>query len=219
MRRRVPFDIWLCMLIAALVGLGASFVYEKVIGDKEYENYIEENTAQIGGVGDASTDETTKLTSVEEINEGTYTVFFEGKTLYDYTVDTTGAFADIGYLEVVTLESGERVAIFLDKTKIVEKEEGIYLPIGKFVEYDLKNSQFWTQYQMLGQDMPDVDYGYIDFGGSTIVINQEDYQENSKMMVTVVTFIIVFVILRIIGGRLGLFASVFAIRLKKDSDN
>lgn len=40
-----------------------------------------------------------------------------------------------------TLESGECVAIFLDKTKIVENEEDIYFPIGKFVEYNLKNKK------------------------------------------------------------------------------
>lgn len=218
MRRVVSFDVWLCMVIAFGIAWGVNFIYEKVVLDAQYEMYLEQNQAEIGGTGDFADENTPKLTSSDGIYDENFTVFLEGFSLFDFTVDTIGAFTDFGYLQVITLESGEDVVIFLNSANTLETEDGLYLPIGKFVEYDLKNSQFWTQYAMLSDKMPDVDYGYIEFGGSNLTYTKEDYAQNNSMVVAGIVFIIIFVILRRIGGKLGLFASIFAIDLKKKQE-
>lgn len=215
MRKRISFDLWCCMGIALLIALCTSFGYDKIVGDKQYDAYIEKNDVEAGGVGDFADDNIKILTSLDEVKNGEYTVFFEDATINSFNMDATGAFADIGYLNVITLESGEKVAVFLDIKKVKETEDGLYLPIGEFVPYDLKSSQFWTQYALISDEMPDIDSGYINFGGDSLTVNQEEYKNNANMMVTAITFVIVFVILRFVGGKIGLFASVFALDLKK----
>ncbi|MFI3200978.1 MAG: hypothetical protein R3Y54_05540 [Eubacteriales bacterium] len=216
--RRLSFDMWLCMLIAFGIGYGASFIYEKVVGEQQYEQYLENNQAQLGGIGDVVDENIPKLISTEGLYDGYFTVFFEGWSLYNFNSSTGGSFTEFGYLQVITLESGEEVAIFLDNTNVLEVEEGLYLPIGKFVEYDLTSSQFWTQYAMVSDQMPDVDFGYIDFGGSNLTRSQEDYIHNNSMIVGGIIFLIIFITLRRIGGKLGLFASIFAIDFKKKQE-
>lgn len=139
-RKGIRLDLFICMIIAAVIFAGIWFVGDKLgVGDKLLSGA---DTLVAGGkdvpdgeIGGYATDDTPRISTVEEL----VAVAQEGKT---FTVETRavkylnyGTFVGENYeWRILKLNDGRAMAVKLNKDKIQENDSGTHiLPVGKMV--------------------------------------------------------------------------------------
>ncbi len=213
--RQLRFDIWVCLLIAFLISLGTVKIAEQML-PKKYEEYAEEHTVEDGDIGGKADETVYRAQNVEDLlSHDTFTVVSPG---IEYR-NRGGGYYDGDYMHSLTLPSGERIAARINIDSVQQTGDSIYsgdsiLPVGKIVYEDLtKNETFLNQIQFK-EDLTRTDF-YIDMIGNGGKVSKDDYTETSTTMVQILTVIIAFPILHMIGSKIGIFPAFFSIKKKE----
>lgn len=214
---RMRFDIWLCLLLAFLVGLGTMKLTELVL-PAMYEQHVEDHTVAAGDIGGTAGPEVFRAQSVEDLlSHDTFTIVSHG---IEYRNRGGGYFRN-GFMNAVTLPSGELVAAAINMENVQvdgEYYSGVHtLPVGRVVYADLTSSEnFLNQIEYL-EPLSRHDF-YIDMVGEGGKLSQEDYFKLPVMLVELGTILVCFPIFHSIGAKLGLFPFFFAPRKKKGEE-
>ena len=105
--RRMRFDIWLCLLLAYLVGTGASKLAQLAV-DSTYDSYVEEHTVAAGDVGGVAGDDVFRAQSIDDLlSHDTFTVVSPG---IEYRNRGAGYYGN-WYMQALTLPSGDRKSV------------------------------------------------------------------------------------------------------------
>ena len=214
---RMRFDIWLCLLIAFGISLGAVKIAEMVL-EKTYEDYVEEHTVADGDIGSKAGADVFRVQSVADIlSHDTFTIVSPG---IEYRNRGAGYY-DGYYTYAVTLPSGEVVACRINMENV--QYDGDYyssdhtLPLGQVVWEDLTSDKYFMQQISYGPALSRTDF-YVDMLGVAGKVSQEDYNEFHTGTVQVVTILVCFPLLHALGAKLGLFPFFFAPRKKKGEE-
>lgn len=212
------FDIWLCLAISVLL----SFIPVKILEvtlPKSYENYVEEHTVDAGQIGGVAGEEVFRAQSVEDLlAHDTFTVVSPG---VEY-MNKGGGYYGSYYMHALTLPSGEKIAAIINSDSIQRMGESIYsgdsiLPVGKIVYEDLTQNETFIHQIEFKEKLTRTDL-YIDMMGNGGKLSEEDYSEVPTMMAQIITVVIAFPILHMLGAKIGIFPYFFPPKNKKESE-
>lgn len=218
MRRRIlPFDIWLCLLLAFLVSLGTGAVAEK-LAQAAYEKELEAHAPVMGAIG-APADETIfRAQNVDDLlSHETFTVVSPG---IEYRNRGAGYYEG-KYFYALTLPSGELVAAWINGDSVQESGGSDYyssdkiLPLGRVVYEDLTQSETFLEQIEFREPLSRTDL-YIDMVGDTAVLAEDQAIETPKMVVQILTVVIFLPLFHRLGSKLGLFAPYFPGKKKSE---
>jgi len=211
MRRRIlPFDIWLCLLLALPVALGTGKVAEN-LAQRAYQKEVEAHAPVAGEIGGEAGEEVFRAQNVEDLlTHDTFTVVSPG---IQYRNLGAGFYRG-RYFYSLTLPSGERVAAWINTASVQTTGEDIYtgdsiLPVGRVVYEDLSGEETFLEQIEYGEELTRRDF-YVDMVGDTAVTDEEQALEMPKMVTQVVTVLVVFPLLHMLGSKFGLFPAYFA---------
>lgn len=214
---RLRFDIWLCLLLAFLAGLGTVKLAGLVLPGM-YEAYVQEHVVADNDIGGRAGTDVFRARSVDDIlSHDTFTIVSPG---IEYRNRGAGYYGSY-YLYAVTLPSGERVAAAINMESV--RYEGEYyssehtLPVGRVVYEDLTSNEYFMNQIEFREPLSRTDF-YVDMQGVGGVMSQEDYFEPRTNMVQVVTVLVCFPLLHAMGSALGLFPRFFPPRKKKGEE-
>lgn len=214
---RLRFDIWLCLLLAFGVSLGAVKVTERLL-DGAYEKYVEEHTVSDGDVGGKAGAEVFRVQSIADIlSHDTFTIVSHG---IEYRNRGAGYYDGI-YTYAVTLPSGEVVAARINMENV--QQDGDYytsdhtLPVGRVVYADLTDSKMFMDQISYGIPLTRTDF-YVDMLGEGGKMPEEDYTQRYTGTVQVIAVVVCFPLFHWLGSRLGLFPCFFPPRQKKGEE-
>lgn len=209
------YDIWICLLIAFLISLGTVKITEQILPQK-YETYVKEHTVADGDIGGKADESVYRAQNVEDLlSHETFTVVSPG---IEYRNHGSGYYGSY-YMQALTLPSGERVAACINNDSVQQTGETIFdgdniLPVGKIVYEDLTQNQTFLDQIQFKEDLSRTDF-YVDMTGNGGIMSEENYAEAPKLMVQVLTVIIAFPILHMIGSKIGIFPTFFTIKKKE----
>lgn len=215
--RRMRFDIWLCLLLAYLVGTGASKLAQLAV-DSTYDSYVEEHTVADGDVGGVAGDDVFRAQSIDDLlSHDTFTVVSPG---IEYRNRGAGYYGN-WYMQALTLPSGELVAAVynLDSVQI----EGSYytgeatLPVGRVVFEDLSENETFMHQIEYKEPLSRHDF-YVDMMGSGGKLSQEDYGQPVVLTVQLVVTLLFFPIFHALGATFGIFPYFFPPKKKQESE-
>lgn len=216
-RRYLRFDIWLCLLLAFGVSVGAVKIAGTIL-EKTYESYAEEHTAADGDIGGRAGSDVFRAQSVEDIlSHDTFTIVSPG---IEYRNRGGGFYGD-RFMNAVTLPSGERVAAIINMDAV--QYEGDYyssdhtLPVGKVVYEDLTSNEYFIGQIEHSEPLSRTDL-YVDMMGKGGKASQETYIENYTGVVQLAAIVICFPLFHSLGAKLGIFPFFFAPRKKKGEE-
>lgn len=218
MRRRIlPFDIWLCLLLAFLVSLGTGVLAEKA-AQKAYQETVKAHAPVAGNIG-APADET--VFRAQDVNDllshETFTVLSPG---IEYRNRGAGYYGG-KYFYALTLPSGELVAAWINGESVQETGGSDYfssdkiLPLGRVVYEDLTQSETFLEQIEFREPLSRTDF-YVDMVGDTAVLAEEQAIETPKLMVQILTVVIFMPLFHAIGSKLGLFPAYFRKKTKPE---
>ena len=214
---RMRFDIWLCLLLAYLVGTGASKLTALAVAST-YNSYVEAHTVAAGEIGGVAGDDVFRAQSVEDLlRHDTFTVVSPG---IEYRNRGAGYYGN-WYMQALTLPSGELVAAVynLDSVQI----EGSYytgeatLPVGRVVFEDLTENETFLHQIEFKEPLSRRDF-YVDMMGTGGKVSQEDYGKPIVLSVQLVVTILFFPIFHALGATIGIFPYFFPPKNKKESE-
>mgnify|MGYP001068220082 FL=1 len=214
---RMRFDIWLCLLLAYLVGTGASKLTALAVAST-YDSYVEAHTVAAGEIGGVAGDDVFRAQSVEDLlRHDTFTVVSPG---IEYRNRGAGYYGN-WYMQALTLPSGELVAAVynLDSVQI----EGSYytgeatLPVGRVVFEDLTENETFLHQIAFKEPLSRRDF-YVDMMGTGGKVSQEDYGKPIVLSVQLVVTILFFPIFHALGATIGIFPYFFPPKNKKESE-
>ena len=210
---RMRFDIWLTLLIAFGISLGAVKVTELILTET-YKSYVEKHTAADGDIGGRAGKDVFRAQSVDDLlGHDTFTIVSPG---IEYRNRGAGYYGSY-YLYAVTLPSGERVAAAINMEGV--QYEGDYyssdhtLPVGRVVYEDLTSNEYFMDQIEFREPLSRTDF-YVDMLGVGGKASQKDYTSNYTGVVQMVTILICFPLIHALGARIGLFPYFFAPRKK-----
>lgn len=195
---RMRFDIWLCLLLAYLAGMGTAKLTGLVVPSL-YQRHVEEHTV------------------ADLLSHDTFTILSDG---IEYC-NRGGGYYGSHYMNAVTLPSGELVAAVINSDSV--QSEGDYfsgvntLPVGRVVYEDLESSPSFLGQIEYSEPLSRHDF-YIDMLGGGGKAAQEDYAGWYTGTVQAVTILVCFPLLHSLGAKLGLFPFFFAPRAKKGEE-
>lgn len=211
---RMRFDIWLCLLLAYLAGMGTAKLTGLVVPSL-YQRHVEEHTVADGDIGGKAGAEVFRAQSVADLlSHDTFTILSDG---IEYC-NRGGGYYGSHYMNAVTLPSGELVAAVINSDSV--QSEGDYfsgvntLPVGRVVYEDLESSPSFLGQIEYSEPLSRHDF-YIDMLGGGGKAAQEDYAGWYTGTVQAVTILVCFPLLHSLGAKLGLFPFFFAPRAKK----
>jgi len=211
MRRRfLPFDVWACLLLAALVALGTGKVAE-VVAQKAYAKEVEAHAPVAGEIGGQAGEEVFRAQNVEDLlSHDTFTVVSPG---IEYRNRGAGYYGG-RYFQALTLPSGELVAAWINGESVQSLGEDIFsgdniLPVGRVVYEDLTSSETFLEQIEHSEPLTRRDF-YVDMVGDTAVLAEDQALETPKMVVQILTVIVFFPLFHALGSKLGLFPAYFA---------
>ena len=214
---RMRFDIWLTLLIAFGISLGAVKVTELILAET-YKSYVEKHTTADGDIGGRAGKDVFHAQSVDDLlGHDTFTIVSPG---IEYRNRGAGYYGSY-YLYAVTLHSGERVAAAINMAGV--QYEGEYyssehtLPVGRVVYEDLTSNEYFMDQIEFREPLSRTDF-YVDMLGVGGKASQEDYTSNYTGVVQMVTILICFPLIHALGARIGLFPYFFAPRKKKGEE-
>lgn len=214
---RMRFGIWLCLLLAYLVGTGASKLTALAVAST-YDSYVEAHTVAAGEIGGVAGDDVFRAQSVEDLlRHDTFTVVSPG---IEYRNRGAGYYGN-WYMQALTLPSGELVAAVynLDSVQI----EGSYytgeatLPVGRVVFEDLTENETFLHQIEFKEPLSRRDF-YVDMMGTGGKVSQEDYGKPIVLSVQLVVTILFFPIFHALGATIGIFPYFFPPKNKKQSE-
>ncbi|MCI8575515.1 MAG: hypothetical protein HFI09_03505 [Bacilli bacterium] len=207
--RPLRFDIWLCLTLGFLLGLGFGKIAEKILPQK-YEEYKEEhkvNKGEIGGIADSSV---FRAQNVEDLlTHETFTVISKG---IQYKNRGAGYYKGM-YLYALTLPSGELVAARINSDSVTFDDESIYssqatLPVGQIIKADLKEEKYFIDQIEYKEKLSRTDF-YIDMVGGAEIMSSEAFIDTPIIIIELLTTLIAFPIIHAIGSRFGIFPYFF----------
>lgn len=219
MRRRIlPFDVWLCLLLAALIAWGTGGLAE-LIAKKMYEKEVAEHTPVAGQIGGPAPESAFQAQSVADLLEHeTFTVPSHG---IEYRNRGSGYYGG-RYFQALTLPSGELVAAWIndESVQIVGESNDYYtsdklLPLGRVVYEDLTQNETFLSQIEFREPLSRRDF-YIDMVGDTAVLAEEQAIETPKLVVQLLTVVILFPLFHAAGSKLGLFPAYFPKKNKSE---
>lgn len=212
------FDIWLCLLLAFLLSNVPVKITEKIYNNK-YSSYTEEHEVEENAVGGVASSSIFQAQSVEDLlSHDTFTIVSPG---IKYRNEGAG-FYNNSYMYAVTLPSNERVAALINMDSVVTTGESIYsgdsiLPVGKIVYEDLTTSETFLNQIEHSQKLSRYDF-YIDMMGNGGKLSQDDYVSMPTMIVQIVSLVLFFVLIHMLGSKIGIFPYFFPPKEKKKSE-
>lgn len=214
---RLRFDIWLCLLLAFLVSLGAVKLAELVL-PALYEQHVEEHTVADGDIGGKAGADVFRAQCVDDLLEhDTFTIVSPG---IEYRNRGAGYY-DGYYTYGVTLPSGEVVACRINMENV--QYDGDYyasdhtLPVGRVVYEDLTSSESFMQQISYGPALSRTDF-YVDMLGGGDKVRQEDFYSLRTGTVQAIAIVVCFPLFHSLGAKLGLFPRFFPPRKKKGEE-
>lgn len=215
---QLRFDIWLCLLLSFLLSLVPVKIAEKVLPQK-YEEYSQEHTVEEGDIGGVAKEDVFKAQSIEDLlSHDTFTVVSPG---IQYR-NRGGGYYNGGYMNALTLPSGEIVAARINEEAVTHEGESIFsgdsiLPVGKIVYEDLTTHETFLHQIEYSEKLSRTDF-YIDMLGNGGKMSREDYTEAPMTMIQVITIFVAFPILHALGAKIGIFPYFWAPRKKQKSE-
>lgn len=223
-RTRLRFDIWLCLLIAYVISMGTGVVYDLLnpYSSKDYDAYVGEHTVESGDIGGIAGDEIPRAQSVEDLLR--YDVFTVVSPGIEYRNRGAGYYGS-DYMYALTLPSGELVAAHINGNSVVHTGADIFsgdniLPVGRVVYEDLTKSESFLNQIEYSEPLSRRDF-YIDMAGNGMTMSEESFMEirdGHRTTVQVITVLVCFPILHMIGSKLGIFPAFFVRRKKGKSE-
>ena len=214
---RMRFDIWLCLLLAYLAGMGTAKLTGLVVPSL-YQRHVEQHTVADGDIGGKAGAEVFRAQSVADLlSHDTFTILSDG---IEYC-NRGGGYYGSHYMNAVTLPSGELVAAVINSDSV--QSEGDYffgvntLPVGRVVYEDLESSPSFLGQIEYSEPLSRHDF-YIDMLGGGGKAAQGDYTQRYTGTVQVITILVCFPLLHSLGAKLGLFPFFFAPRAKKGEE-
>ena len=207
----MPFDIWLCLVIAVLVAWGTGTVAE-MLAQKLYEREVAAHAPVAGEIGGQAGKDVFRAQNVEDLlSHDTFTVVSPG---IEYRNRGSGYYGG-KYLLALTLPSGERVAAWINGDSVQEEGGSDYyssdkiLPLGRVVWEDLTRNQTFLDQIQFKEPLSRTDF-YVDMVGNTAVLAEDQALETPKLVVQVLTVLIVFPLVHMLGSKFGVFPAYFA---------
>lgn len=220
MRRRVflRYDIWLTMLLAYLISLGAVKITEFIVKDT-YQSYVEEHTAADGDIGSKAGADVFRVRSVDDIlSHDTFTIVSPG---IEFRNRGAGYYGSV-YTYAVTLPSGEVVAAQINMENVQYGGRDIYsgdntLPRGQVVWADLTKDKMFMDQISYGIPLSRTDF-YVDMLGNSGKVSQEDYNAHYTNLVQLITIVVCIPLIHSLGAKLGVFPYFIPPRKKKGEE-
>lgn len=215
---RMRFDIWLTLLLAFLIGLGAAKIGSLFL-PALYEKHVEEHTVADGSVGGKAGEDVYRAQSVDDLlSHDTFTIVSHG---IEYRNKADG-FYNTFFMYAVTLPSGEIVAARINMDS-VQYGEDYYasdhiLPVGRVVYENLEENEDFLHQIEYREPLSRHDF-YVDMRGeSGGRRTEEDFYKSCTDTIQVVVTIVCFPLIHSLGSKLGIFPAFFAPRRKKDEE-
>lgn len=207
---RLRFDIWICLVISFIL----SYIPVKFIEkNNNYETYVEEHTVAEDDIGGKASDEIIHAQSIDDmLNNSKFTIISQG---IKYRNEGAGYY-NSQYMYAVTLPSGERVAALINMDSVQNMGDSIYtgktiLPVGKIVYDDLSSSKNFLNQIEHSKKLSRHDF-YIDMLGEGGKLSKNDYVAISSMIVQIISIIVCFSLLHLLGSKIGVFPILFKIK-------
>jgi len=207
--RILRFDIWACLALGFLLGLGVEKIALKILPSK-YEEYKEEHKVSQDQIGGVATDNIYRAQNVNDLlNHEVFTVVSKG---IQYKNRGAGYYQGM-YLYALTLPSGELVAARINSDSVVKEGDSIYsgnniLPVGKVVMANLTEDEYFINQIEYKEKLSRTDF-YIDMVGEAEIVNSETFIDTPIILMQLVTILISFPIFHTIGSKLGIFPYFF----------
>lgn len=202
---RLRFDIWLCLLISILLSSIPANIVENIY-TKKYDSYTEQHEVEKNDIGGLADEEIYIAQNVEDLltNEK-FTVLSQG---IKYMNEGAG-YHNNYYMYALTLPSGERVAALINMESVQKTGETIYdgdslMPVGKIVYDDLSKDTYFLEQIEHSKKLSRYDF-YIDMLGNGGKKQIDDYVEGPIVITKIISSIICFVLLHMLGSKVGLF--------------
>lgn len=218
MRRRIlPFDVWLCLLLAALAAWGTGAMAEH-IAQKMYAEEVEAHAPVAGQIGGPAGESVFQAQNVTDLlTHETFTVPSHG---IEYRNRGAGYY-DGKYFQALTLPSGELVAAWINEESVQMVGGNDYftsdklLPLGRVIYEDLTQNETFLDQIQFREPLSRTDF-YIDMVGDTAVLNEEQAIGTPKLVVQLLTVVILFPLIHAGGSKMGLFPAYFAKKKKSE---
>lgn len=216
-RRLLPFDVWLCLLLAALVAWGTGTLAE-LAAQKMYQEEVAAHAPVVGQIGGPAESSAFQAQSVADLlAHETFTIPSHG---IEYRNRGAGYYEG-KYLQALTLPSGELVAAWINEESVQMVGGSDYftsdklLPLGRVVYEDLTQSETFLGQIQFREPLSRTDL-YIDMVGNTAVLDEEQAIETPKLVVQLLTVVLFFPLFHAGGSKLGLFPAYFAKKKKSE---
>lgn len=210
-RKLLPFDVWLCLLLAALIAWGTGAAAEK-IAQIMYEKDVEAHAPVAGQIGGPAGESVFQAQNVTDLlTHETFTVPSHG---IEYRNRGAGYYGG-KYFQALTLPSGELVAAWINEESVQMVGGSDYytsdklLPLGRVVYEDLRQNETFLSQIQFREPLSRTDF-YIDMVGDTAVLDEEQAIETPKLVVQLLTVVIFFPLFHAAGSKLGFFPAYFA---------
>ena len=218
MRRRIlPFDVWLCLLLAALAAWGTGAMAEH-IAQKMYAKEVEAHAPVAGQIGGPAAASDFRAQSVADLLE--HEIFTVPSHGIEYRNRGAGYY-DGKYFQALTLPSGELVAAWINEESVQMVGGNDYftsdklLPLGRVIYEDLTQNETFLDQIQFREPLSRTDF-YIDMVGDTAVLNEEQAIGTPKLVVQLLTVVILFPLIHAGGSKMGLFPAYFAKKKKSE---
>lgn len=213
---RMRFDIWLCLVIAYLAGMGTGKIIDYITPNNDYQKYEQSYAVADGEIGGKAGENVFQVQSIEDIlSHDTFTIVSPG---IQYRNEGAGYY-DGKYLYSVLLPSGERVAAYINGDSVQSTSEDIYsgdsiLPVGCIKYADLEESESFLEQIEYKEALSRKDF-YIDMVGEGERMSEEDYNIINKNIPQFIAGALVFGLSHMLGSKFGIFPAFFSFKKKK----
>lgn len=214
----LPFDVWLCLLLSMLVAWGTGAIAERV-AQAAYEKELAAHAPVAGEIGGPAGEEVFRAQSVDDLlSHETFTVISPG---IEYRNRGAGFYEGRAFY-MLTLPSGELVAAWINGESVQSLGSDLFsgdniLPVGRVVYEDLTSSETFLDQIEYVEPLSRHDF-YVDMVGDTAVRGPGQAIETPKSMVQVLTVVVVFPLLHMLGSKLGIFPGFFSIKKKREPE-
>ncbi len=221
MRRRLwllPADVWLCLALSMLVAWGTGAIAERV-AQAAYEKEVAAHAPVPGEIGGPAGEEVFRAQSIDDLlSHETFTVISPG---IEYRNRGAGFYEGRAFY-MLTLPSGELVAAWINGESVQSLGSDLFsgdniLPVGRVVYEDLTSSETFLDQIEYAEPLSRHDF-YVDMVGDTAVLARDEAVETPKSMVQVLTVVVVFPLLHLLGSKLGIFPAYFSLKKKREPE-
>ena len=203
--RRLRFDIWLCLFISFLLSsIPTKIVQEIYI--KKYDSYVKQHEVEENDIGGIASEDILRAQNIEDLlNNEKFTVVTKGIKY----MNEGARYHNNYYMYALTLPSGERIAALINMEAVQKTGESIYdgdsiMPVGKIVYDDLNQDTYFLEQIEHSKKLSRYDF-YIDMLGRGGKQNLDDYVEIPIIITRIISIIICFILLHMLGSKMGIF--------------